>query len=142
MKLLLTGKNGQVGFELQRALAQLCEIVAVDQTECDLPDPEAVRRLVRDVRPDVIVNPAAYTAVDKAEADRDLAFAVNAVAPAIFGEEAARLGTFVVHYSTDYVFDGTKQLPTVKTTPPTRKASTARASATANGRCRPPTRAT
>ena len=109
MKLLLTGKNGQVGFELQRALAPLGEIVAVDLAECDLSRPEAIRQLVRDVRPDVIVNPAAYTAVDKAETERARAAAVNAVAPGIFGEEAARLGAFVIHYSTDYVFDGTKQ---------------------------------
>lgn len=109
MKILLTGKDGQVGFELQRALAPLGEIVAVDLAECDLSNFEAVRQLVRDVRPEVIVNPAAYTAVDKAETDRDLAVAVNAVAPGIFGEEAAKLGAFVIHYSTDYVFDGTKQ---------------------------------
>ena len=109
MKLLLTGKNGQVGFELQRALAPLGEIVAVDQADCDLSSPDAIRQLVRETRPDVIVNPAAYTAVDKAETDRDPAFAVNAVAPGIFGEEAAKLGAFVVHYSTDYVFDGAKQ---------------------------------
>ena len=109
MKLLLTGKNGQVGFELQRSLAPLGEIVAVDLAECDLSSPEAIRQLVRDTRPDVIVNPAAYTAVDKAETDCEAAFAVNAIAPGIFGEEAARLGAFVIHYSTDYVFDGTKQ---------------------------------
>jgi dTDP-4-dehydrorhamnose reductase len=109
MKLLLTGKNGQVGFELQRSLAPLGEIVAVDLAECDLSSPEAIRQLVRDTRPDVIVNPAAYTAVDKAETDCEAAFAVNAVAPGIFGEEAARLGAFLIHYSTDYVFDGTKQ---------------------------------
>jgi dTDP-4-dehydrorhamnose reductase len=109
MKLLLTGKNGQVGFELQRALAPLGEIVAVDLADCDLSRPETIRQLVRDTRPDVIVNPAAYTAVDKAETERDRAVAVNAVAPGIFGEEAARLGAFVIHYSTDYVFDGTKQ---------------------------------
>lgn len=109
MKILLTGKNGQVGFELQRALAPLGEIVAVDHAECDLSNPEAVRQLVRNICPDVIVNPAAYTAVDKAETERDLAFAVNANAPGILGEEAAKLGAFVVHYSTDYVFDGTKQ---------------------------------
>jgi dTDP-4-dehydrorhamnose reductase len=109
MKLLLTGKHGQVGFELQRALAPLGEIVSVDLAECDLSRPEAIRQLVRDVRPGVIVNPAAYTAVDKAETERDRAVAVNAVAPGIFGEEAARLGAFVIHYSTDYVFDGTKQ---------------------------------
>ena len=109
MKLLLTGKNGQVGFELQRSLAPLGEIVAVNLAECDLSSPEAIRQLVRDTRPDVIVNPAAYTAVDKAETDCEAAFAVNAVAPGIFGEEAARLGAFLIHYSTDYVFDGTKQ---------------------------------
>jgi dTDP-4-dehydrorhamnose reductase len=109
MKLLLTGKHGQVGFELQRALAPLGEIVAVDLADCDLSRPETIRQLVRDTRPDVIVNPAAYTAVDKAETERELAVAVNAVAPGIFGEEAAKLGALVIHYSTDYVFDGTKQ---------------------------------
>jgi dTDP-4-dehydrorhamnose reductase len=108
LKILVTGKNGQVGFELVRALAPLGEVVAVDHTECDLADAEAVRALVRRVAPDVIVNPAAYTAVDKAESDRDTAFAVNAGAPGVLGEEAARLGALVVHYSTDYVFDGAK----------------------------------
>ena len=109
MKLLLTGKNGQVGFELRRALAPLGEIVAVDMAECDLSDAEAIRALVRDVAPQVIVNPAAYTAVDKAETDQATAHAVNAVAPGVFGEEAKKIGALVVHYSTDYVFDGTKQ---------------------------------
>jgi dTDP-4-dehydrorhamnose reductase len=108
VKILVTGKNGQVGFELLRALAPLGEVVAVDHTECDLADAEAIRALVRRVAPDVIVNPAAYTAVDKAETDRDTAFAVNAGAPGVLGEEAARLGALVVHYSTDYVFDGRK----------------------------------
>jgi len=109
MRLILTGKHGQLGFELQRALAPLGEIVAVDQAECDLANPEAIRQLVRETRPDVIVNPAAYTAVDKAESDHERAAAVNAAAPGIFGEAAAKLGAFVIHYSTDYVFDGTKQ---------------------------------
>lgn len=109
MKVLLTGKNGQVGFELQRALAPLGEVVAVDVRECDLSDVEAIRALVRGVVPQVIVNPAAYTAVDKAETDQAAAYTVNAVAPGVFGEEAKRLGALVVHYSTDYVFDGTKQ---------------------------------
>ncbi len=108
MKLLLTGKDGQVGFELQRSLAPLGEVVAVDLADCDLSDAEAIRQLVATVRPDVIVNPAAYTAVDKAESDQERAAAVNTVAPGIFGEEAAKLGALVVHYSTDYVFDGTK----------------------------------
>ncbi|HRI37694.1 MAG TPA: dTDP-4-dehydrorhamnose reductase [Nitrospira sp.] len=108
MRILLTGKHGQVGFELQRALAPLGEIHAVDYAECDLADASAISALVRSVRPDLIVNPAAYTAVDKAESEPGLAHAINAVAPRIMGEEAARLGAWVVHYSTDYVFDGTK----------------------------------
>lgn len=108
MKILLTGKDGQVGFELQRSLAPLGEIVAVDFADCDLSDTKAIRQLVTAVRPSIIVNPAAYTAVDKAESDQERAAAVNAIAPGVFGEEAAKLGAMVVHYSTDYVFDGTK----------------------------------
>lgn len=108
MKILLTGKDGQVGFELQRSLAPLGEVVAVDFADCDLSDAQAIRQLVATVCPDVIVNPAAYTAVDKAESDQGRAAAVNAVAPGIFGEEAAKVGALVVHYSTDYVFDGIK----------------------------------
>ena len=107
-RILLTGKDGQVGFELQRSLLVLGEIVAVDQAECDLANPDAIRQLVRDVAPAIIVNPAAYTAVDKAESEPELAQAINGVAPSILGEEAKRLGALVVHYSTDYVFDGTK----------------------------------
>lgn len=106
MRLLLTGKNGQVGFELQRALAPLGEVVAFDRTVCDLGDEASVRDAVRQFKPDVIVNPAAYTAVDRAESEEGRAHAINARAPAILGEEAARLGALVVHYSTDYVFDG------------------------------------
>jgi len=108
LKILVTGRNGQVGFELQRALAPLGEVVAVNQTDCNLADVEAIRELVRRVAPDVIVNPAAYTAVDKAEADEATAFAVNARAPGVIGEEAARLGALVIHFSTDYVFNGSK----------------------------------
>lgn len=108
MRILLTGKNGQVGFELQRSLAVLGEVIAVDQTDCDLTDPVSLRRLVAGLEPQIIVNPAAYTAVDRAESERDLAHAVNAVAPGILGEEASRLGALVIHYSTDYVFDGAK----------------------------------
>lgn len=111
MKILLTGKNGQVGFELQRALAPLGEVVAVDMDECDLSRPESIRSLIRSVQPQIVVNPAAYTAVDKAESDQTTAYAVNGIAPGIFGEEAAKLGALVIHYSTDYVFDGTKQGP-------------------------------
>lgn len=115
MKILLTGKHGQVGFELQRSLAVLGEVVAVDQSECDLADAGAIRALVREVQPTVIVTPAAYTAVDKAESEVELARAINAVAPGVFGEEADKLGALVLHYSTDYVFDGTKDRPYVET---------------------------
>lgn len=106
MKILLTGKNGQVGFELQRALAPLGEVVAVGSQECDLASADAIRRLVADIKPQIIVNPAAYTAVDKAEAEPALAEAINGLAPGVFGEEAKRIGALVIHYSTDYVFDG------------------------------------
>ncbi|MCD2176180.1 dTDP-4-dehydrorhamnose reductase [Rhizobium sp. C4] len=107
MRLLLTGKNGQVGFELQRAIAPLGEVAALDRTVCDLENEASIREAVRQFKPDVIVNPAAYTAVDKAEGEESRAHAINARAPAILGEEATRLGALVVHYSTDYVFDGT-----------------------------------
>ncbi|MCP9451724.1 MAG: dTDP-4-dehydrorhamnose reductase [Nitrospira sp.] len=108
LTILLTGKNGQVGFELQRALAPLGEGYAVDQEDCDLATEASVRALLRHVRPDVIVNPAAYTAVDRAESEPHAAHAVNAVAPGVIGEEANKLGALVIHYSTDYVFDGSK----------------------------------
>lgn len=108
MRILLTGKHGQVGFELQRALAPLGEVYAVDYAECDLANASALCELVRSVKPDLIVNSAAYTAVDKAESEPDRAHAVNAVAPGVLGEEAAKRGAWVIHYSTDYVFDGIK----------------------------------
>jgi dTDP-4-dehydrorhamnose reductase len=108
MRILLTGKHGQVGFELQRTLAPLGEIHAVDHAECDLANASAISALVRSVKPDLIVNAAAYTAVDRAESEPELARAVNADALGIIGEEAVKLGAWVVHYSTDYVFDGTK----------------------------------
>ena len=109
MKILLTGKNGQVGFELQRTLATLGELLAVDVNECNLADENAVRLLVQNFQPDLIVNPAAYTAVDKAETEPELVAAINTRAPAVFGEEAAKLGAWVIHYSTDYIFDGSHQ---------------------------------
>ncbi|AEI78171.1 dTDP-4-dehydrorhamnose reductase RfbD [Cupriavidus necator N-1] len=105
---LVTGSNGQVGFELRRSLAPLGKVVALDRSGCDLSRPDDIRRVVREYRPDVIVNPAAYTAVDKAETDADLAFAINGIAAGILAEEARALGSLLVHYSTDYVFDGTK----------------------------------
>jgi dTDP-4-dehydrorhamnose reductase len=104
--ILITGCNGQVGFELRRALAPLGAITAVDVGDCDLGDEAAVRRTVRAVAPQIIVNPAAYTAVDRAESEPELAQAINARAPQIFAEEAARTGALLVQYSTDYVFDG------------------------------------
>lgn len=107
-RIFLTGKNGQLGFELQRSLALLGEVVAVDREDCDLSDPAAIRALVARVQPQVIVNPAAHTAVDKAESEPELAHAINTLAPQVFAEESAKLGALLVHYSTDYVFDGTK----------------------------------
>ncbi|MBC8120513.1 MAG: dTDP-4-dehydrorhamnose reductase [Gemmatimonadaceae bacterium] len=111
MKILLTGKDGQVGRRLQRTLAPLGEVVAVGREVVDLAQPDSIVRTVRAVKPDLIVNAAAYTAVDKAESEPDLAHAINAVAPGIMAEEAGRLGAAIVHYSTDYVFDGKKASP-------------------------------
>ena len=106
MKILLTGKNGQLGFELQRALAPVGQVFAFDRQECDLADGDALRLCIRSLKPDLIVNPAAYTAVDQAESEHHLAAAINATALGLLGEEAERLGAWVIHYSTDYVFDG------------------------------------
>ena len=111
MKILLLGKNGQVGWELQRALAPLGELVALDRHSVDglcgdLADLEALRATIRQVAPDVIVNAAAYTAVDKAESDTELATRINEQASRVMAEEAASLGAWLVHYSTDYVFNG------------------------------------
>lgn len=113
--LLVTGANGQVGFELRRSLAPLGRVVALDRSGLDLSRPDELRRVVRELRPDVIVNPAAYTAVDKAETEQDAAFAINATAVGVLAEEARKLGSLLVHYSTDYVFDGTKEGAYVET---------------------------
>jgi len=107
-KLLVTGSRGQVGFELRRSLAPLGEVIALDRTACDLTQLDTLRRVLREHRPDVIVNSAAYTAVDKAESDARTAFAINAAAVGVLAEEALTLGSLLVHYSTDYVFDGAK----------------------------------
>ena len=111
MKILLTGSAGQLGRELKRSLASLGELIACDRSQLDLADPDALRTAVRDLAPTVIVNAAAYTAVDKAETETGLAEAINAAAPGILAEEARRLGARLIHYSTDYVFDGTKASP-------------------------------
>ncbi|MCP5277722.1 MAG: dTDP-4-dehydrorhamnose reductase [Thiobacillus sp.] len=110
-RILLTGAQGQVGWELCRTLSSLGQVVAMDQKSMDLADPDAIRRVVAEVRPRAIVNPAAYTAVDKAESEPELARRVNAEAPGILAEEAAKSGALLVHYSTDYVFDGSGERP-------------------------------
>jgi dTDP-4-dehydrorhamnose reductase len=106
MRLLLTGRNGQVGGELVRQLAGLGEVVSTDRAALDLADADALRGFVRKARPDVIVNAAAYTAVDQAESEPELAMQVNGRAPGVLAEEAKTLGVLLVHFSTDYVFDG------------------------------------
>ncbi|MBY0577998.1 MAG: dTDP-4-dehydrorhamnose reductase [Burkholderiales bacterium] len=107
-RILIIGKNGQVGWELERTLSPLGHITAIDQQEMDLANPDSISSVTREIRPDLIVNAAAYTAVDKAEAEADLAMQVNGIAPGILAQEAKALGAAIVHYSTDYVFDGTK----------------------------------
>ncbi|HEX6735745.1 MAG TPA: dTDP-4-dehydrorhamnose reductase [Azonexus sp.] len=117
MTILLLGKDGQVGWQLQRSLAPHGPVVACGRSECDLADLDQVRRVLREVQPSVIVNAAAYTAVDKAEAEPDLAQRVNAEAPAILAAAAAVSGALLVHYSTDYVYDGGKATPWVESDP-------------------------
>jgi len=115
MKILLLGKNGQVGWELQRSLAPLGEVLALDRhsthTCGDLSRPEELMQTALNYRPDVIVNAAAHTAVDQAEGDPEMARLLNATAPAALAEAAQQLGALLVHYSTDYVFNGEGQVP-------------------------------
>ena len=108
MKILVTGRNGQVGGALQHALAGLGEIVTLDRTQLDLSNVDATREVIRTIRPNLIVNAAAYTAVDLAETDEALAYRINAEVPGVIAEEAKRLGSGMIHYSTDYVYDGGK----------------------------------
>ncbi len=119
MRILLLGKNGQVGWELQRSLAPLGELIALDRHSTDycgdLSRPEHLAATVQTLRPDVIVNAAAYTAVDKAESDRETAYAINATAPQAIAQAAAETGAMLVHYSTDYVFDGSGDTPWTET---------------------------
>src|ERR1700683_2626365 len=110
-RILLTGKNGQVGAELAHLLPALAEVVALDRRDLDLSRPDDIRRTIRDLRPTLIVNAAAYTAVDQAEKDVAAAQAINSDAPALMAQEAKNIGAGLVHYSTDYVFDGAKQSP-------------------------------
>ncbi|MBK8800910.1 MAG: dTDP-4-dehydrorhamnose reductase [Fibrobacteres bacterium] len=117
-KILIIGRRGQVGWELRRTLAPLGEIVAFDFPDIDLTKPETLRPIVREVAPDLVVNAAAYTAVDKAEDEVEICQAINALAPKVLAEEAARLGARMVHFSTDYVYDGAKDGRWVETDPP------------------------
>jgi dTDP-4-dehydrorhamnose reductase len=114
MRILLTGPTGQIGSALLDTLPSLGEVVPLDRSELDLSRPDTVRAAVRATRPDVIVNAAAYTAVDQAEREESLAFRVNRDGPAVLAEEAAKLGALLVHFSTDYVFDGHKTTPYVE----------------------------
>lgn len=110
-RIVLTGANGQVGWELQRTLSCLGEVIALDSKAMNLADATAVRQKVHEIAPTIIVNPAAYTAVDKAESEPERAHAVNALAPGVLAEEADKLGALLVHYSTDYVFNGSGTTP-------------------------------
>ncbi|MEW6679297.1 MAG: dTDP-4-dehydrorhamnose reductase [Pseudomonadota bacterium] len=110
-RILLTGVRGQVGWELARSLSPLGRVIGLDYQSLDLADADAIRRKVAELRPRIIVNPAAHTAVDKAESEPDKARALNALAPAVLAEEAQKLGALLVHYSTDYVFDGSGDTP-------------------------------
>lgn len=122
LNILLLGQSGQVGWELQRSLAVLGHVTALDvhsSTHCgDFSNPEGVRETVRTLRPEVIVNAAAHTAVDRAESEPALAHLLNATTPGVLAQEAARLGAWLVHYSTDYVFDGSGSTPWVETDTP------------------------
>ncbi|MDJ0846652.1 dTDP-4-dehydrorhamnose reductase [Crocosphaera sp.] len=114
-KILLTGSDGQVGQDLQQTLISVGEVIATNRQQLDLTSPDTIRQVIQETQPDIIVNSAAYTAVDKAESEADLAFSINSVAPAIIAEEAKKIGAFLLHISTDYVFDGTKNTPYLET---------------------------
>jgi dTDP-4-dehydrorhamnose reductase len=108
LRIMLTGSQGQVGWELARSLQPLGEVVALDRKDCDLSKPDTLPAIVQSIRPDVIVNPAAYTAVDRAEEEEDLAGTVNGLSVGILAEEARKIDALLVHYSTDYLFNGSK----------------------------------
>lgn len=113
-RVLVTGADGQVGRALLESFAESAEVIGCNHTSLDLTDTDRIREMVRSVAPDIIVNAGAYTAVDRAESERDLAFAINARAPGILAEEAERAGALLIHYSTDYVFNGSKRTPWVE----------------------------
>ena len=118
MKILLTGGTGQLGWHLAHLLPRIGVTAATDRKSVDLAQPDSIRTAIRATQPDVIVNAAAYTAVDRAETEEDLAHATNATAPGVMAEEAKRLGALLVHYSSDYVFDGASRRPYVESDPP------------------------
>ena len=118
MRILLTGRTGQVGWELERSLSPHGQVFAFDHASLDLADPDQIVARVREVKPGLIVNAAAYTAVDRAESEPQLTMQINGAAPGILAEEAKRLGALLVHYSTDYVFDGAKPAPYLETDSP------------------------
>ena len=110
-RILLIGKNGQVGWELLRSLQPLGEVIATGREDLNLLYPDQIKDVVRRVKPNIIINAAAYTAVDKAESEPDIAMAINGIAPGVLAEEAKKINSLLVHYSTDYVFDGKKNTP-------------------------------
>lgn len=118
MRLMVTGANGQIGWELNRSLEALGKVLAPDRRQCDLSRPDQLPKLISDLKPDVIVNAAAYTAVDDAEREEMLAMTVNGAAVGVMAQEARRTGALLVHYSTDYVFDGRKDGPYTEEDPP------------------------
>jgi dTDP-4-dehydrorhamnose reductase len=117
-RILLVGRIGQVGWELRRTLAPMAQVRCLDFPEIDLTQPDSIRQAVADARPDVVINAAAYTAVDKAESEPDKAAKINGQAPAVMAEAAKQAGALLVHYSTDYVFDGAKTGPYLETDTP------------------------
>jgi dTDP-4-dehydrorhamnose reductase len=117
-RILLIGRIGQVGWELRRTLAPLAQVACVDIPEIDLTSGDSIRRWVAEARPNIVINAAAYTAVDKAESEPDKAMKINGVAPGILAEAAKKSGALLVHYSTDYIFDGAKTNPYVETDSP------------------------
>lgn len=118
MKILITGQHGQVSHALQQRLPDLGELIVLGRDQLDLVNPDQIREQIRSHRPNLIINAAAHTAVDQAESEPDVAFAINAIAPGILAEEAKALGIPLIHYSTDYVFDGSKPAPYTETDAP------------------------
>ena len=118
MRILLLGKHGQLGWELHRTLQPLGEVIALDYPEIDLTSPDSIRATVQKSQPELIINAAAYTDVDRAESEPEIAMAVNGIAPGLLAEQAQALCAGLIHYSTDYVFDGKKGSPYVETDTP------------------------